>query len=270
MTQGARRVGAGHIRPVREVLLAVVFYVAYARVRDAHGTASVDDVGLAQRHGLAVLHLEQRLHLNVELGVQHAALHSSALVRAMDIFYGSFHFLATCAVFVGLTLRAPAGVFLRARNLIAVTTALALIGFALYPTMPPRLLPVQYGYQDTLATVGGLWSYNHGVVEHISDPFAAMPSLHVAWATWCAVALGLVWTGRRARLLLALYPVVTSIIVLVTGSHWLLDIAAGEAVLVLAWGLVRLGEHSFARERVPVTGSGGYRSGHVVVGESRQ
>lgn len=231
-----------------QILAAVGFYLIYAEVRDLHGQLSVHaQATQARHHGEAILHLERALHLNVELGLQHAALHARPLVVAMDVFYGTFHFLATCAIFVGLLGWAPAATFRRARNLLGVVTSLALIGFAVYPTMPPRLLPGRFGYQDTMTTVGGLWSYNRGVIEHIADPYAAMPSLHIAWATWCAIALGLVLRKRWQRLCLATYPVFTAITVMATGTHWLLDLLAGEALLACSWIIVARWERLTSR-----------------------
>jgi membrane-associated phospholipid phosphatase len=90
-----------------------------------------------------------------------------------------------------------------------------------------------------MATVGGLWSYNNGVMEHISDPFAAMPSLHIAWATWCSVALWPLLRRRWQRSLLVGYPFLTAFTVLATGTHWLLDLVAGGAALAMAWLLLR-------------------------------
>jgi hypothetical protein len=235
-----------------QIVAAVGFYAAYAQVRDLHGQLSAHaQMALARRHGEAVLHVERLLHLDVELAVQHAALHARPLVVAMNVFYGTFHFLVTCAIFVGLLLFAPAAVFRRARNLLAVVTALALVGFALYPTMPPRLLPARFGYQDTMATVGGLWSYNHGVIEHIADPYAAMPSLHIGWATWCAVSLALVLRRRWQRVLLAAYPAFTAVTVLATGTHWLLDLVAGEALLAVSWLVVVRWERHTSRRVQP-------------------
>ena len=45
------------------------------------------------------------------------------------------------------------------------TTGLALIGFATYPLMPPRLLPSSYGFVDTLRVYGGLWSFDSGTTN---------------------------------------------------------------------------------------------------------
>ena len=78
-----------------------------------------------------------------------------------------------------------------------IATGLALIGFALFPLMPPRLLDPHtyafvhhdYGFVDTLAKDPAFWSFNSGAVSKISNQFAAMPSVHCAWALWCACAL---------------------------------------------------------------------------------
>ena len=226
-----------------QLAAAVVFYLVYAQIRDLHGQLSMHgETSIARRHGLAILHAERWLHIDAEHPIQRAVLHVRPLVVTMNVFYGTFHFLATVAVFALLLVVAPARVFRRARNLLAVVTGLALVGFALYPTMPPRLLPASYGYTDTLARVGGLWSYNGGVIEHIADPYAAMPSLHIAWATWCAVALAMLSHHRWQRLLLAGYPVLTTITVIATGAHWLLDLVAGELLLALAWVIVSRGQ----------------------------
>jgi hypothetical protein len=218
-----------------QALLALVMYGGYVLIRDWNGRRAGGDQGIARAHGLQVLHAERRLGLDVELGWQTWALQHRTLLTAMNVFYGTFHFVGTAAVFVLLLRRAPVDVFRRARTVLAVATGISLIAFLLYPTMPPRLLPPSYGYQDTLETVGGLWSYNHGVVERISDPFAAMPSLHIVWAAWCAWALGTLLRNRCTRLLCAGYPLLTALTVLATGTHWLLDLAAGLAVLAGAW-----------------------------------
>ncbi|MCY7364132.1 MAG: phosphatase PAP2 family protein, partial [Frankiaceae bacterium] len=85
----------------------------------------------------------------------------------------------------------------------------------------------------------GLLSYDHGVLKHISDPLAALPSLHPAWATWVALVL---WTSRRrwVRVLGLLHPVLTLAAVLMTGNHWYVDAAAGTALTLLVVVVVRL------------------------------
>ncbi len=214
----------------REVALAVAFYGGYTAVRDLHGSTTAHAVAQARRHGYAILHLERLLRVNLERGVQAVVLHVRPVVVAMDVFYGSLHFLLTTAVFFWLLFTAAPRVYRRARNVLAIATAIALVGFAAFPTMPPRLMPPGANTVDTLAVVGGLWSYNNGVIEHISDPFAAMPSLHVVWAAWVAYALTLTLPRSRWRGLVWAYPVVTSFVIIAAGTHWVLDLPAGALV----------------------------------------
>jgi hypothetical protein len=101
------------------------------------------------------------------------------------------------------------------------------------------------GIRDTLAMTGGLWSYNGGALEKIADPFAAMPSLHLGWSTWVAMSLATAfatrWSWRRRALFFA-YPLVVTLNVLATGTHWLLDTLAGASLLLAIWGLYLFGE----------------------------
>jgi membrane-associated phospholipid phosphatase len=68
-----------------------------------------------------------------------------------------------------------------------------------------------------------------------------MPSLHIAWATWVAIT---VWQlvpvsglPRWVRLPAVGYPVVTTVAVVTTANHYLLDVFAGVAVATLAVGI---------------------------------
>lgn len=247
------RSGAGPARPRwwLQLMLVIGLYWTYARIRDLHGLEA-DDPGPTRhafRNGRAVLHVEQWLHLDVERSLQHAVLHLRWLLTAADVFYGSAHFGVTLLVFLWLLFRAPPHRFYYWRNLLAVATSLALVGFATFPTMPPRLFPSSYGYVDTLHAIGGLWSYNAGVLEHISDPYAAMPSLHIVWASWCTAVL---WQRSTSRLrpLLLLYPLATVAVVLVSANHWVLDLVVGLAIFALAWALVWAGGQQRAGSRL--------------------
>jgi len=231
--------GPGRQRWWLEIPLAVAFYFAYAQIRDWHGSATVHAARVtARHHGFDVLRLERWLHVDWEKGAQAVFVPNvRPLVVAMNVFYGTAHFLVTVGIFLWLLFRAAPPVYRHARNVLMLATAIALGCFALYPTMPPRLMPEAIKTQDTMDTVGSLWSYNHGVLEHISDPYAAMPSLHIAWASWVAYVLWLMLTRRgvgRLRWLTWLYPVFTSLVVVVTGTHWVLDLFGGAVVFAVA------------------------------------
>ncbi|HWW52208.1 MAG TPA: phosphatase PAP2 family protein, partial [Acidimicrobiales bacterium] len=163
----------------RELLVTVGFYVTYAVARDAHGRATIPtEYSHALTNARHVISAEKQLHVGGEHTLQVAALHAGWLVRSANVFYGSAHFIVTAVVLVWLYRRQPDR-YRRWRTILAIGTGVALVGFIVYPVLPPRMLPASYGFEDTLHSLGGLWSFNSGVIEHISDPFAAMPSLHL-------------------------------------------------------------------------------------------
>ena len=59
---------------------------------------------------------------------------------ACNYFYGSLHFVVTAGVMTFLYRKFPDEYPLW-RNTLAVSTAIALIGFTFWPLMPPRLMP---------------------------------------------------------------------------------------------------------------------------------
>jgi PAP2 superfamily len=66
---------------------------------------------------------------------------------------------------------------------------------------PPRLLPARFGIIDTLVAPDGSGHFDSTLINSAGDKYASMPSLHVACAVWCALALYPVarGTGRCAR-----------------------------------------------------------------------
>src|SRR5262249_60383226 len=56
----------------------------------------------------------------------------------------------------------------------------------------------------------------------------AVPSRHVAWAVWCAAATATAARGRW-RHLAWLYPAATTLVVLASANHFLLDAVGGIA-----------------------------------------
>lgn len=231
-TPPARAAGRGLLR----LIVVVALYQLYAFARNTHGAASLDAYDTARRHADAVVALQSAVGLPAEVAVQALVLEAEWLVRVSGAFYGSAHFLVTLGVLALLAVRLPRH-FDRRAGTLAVTTFVAVVVFAAYPVAPPRLMPPGQATMDTLAVVGGVWSYDHGVLERISDPFAALPSLHLAWATWCALVLwelGARSRRRRAwRAAAAGHLVATLLCVFVTGNHWYVDAVAGVALVAV-------------------------------------
>ena len=218
----------------REVLLVLVFYGIYSWVRNQFGSAGspVASYNEAYDHALEIIDLQKSVGLFHEETIQEWFLGWRWFIQFWNLFYGTFHFVVTAGCIVWLFRRFPER-YIRWRTALVATTALALIGFAFYPLLPPRLLPDRFGFEDTLRTYGGLWSFDSGAMSKISNQYAAMPSLHFAWSTWCACVL--VPTVKRTwiRLLAAAYPLLTVFAIVVTANHYWLDAVGGAVILAL-------------------------------------
>jgi hypothetical protein len=237
----------------REVIYIAAFYAAYTLVRDLRGTRPVSRAQ-AFTNAKRVVTAERLFGIFQEHRIQAWFLHFHYVVRTLDDFYGTAHFVITLGALVYLFRRQP-GRYPLWRNTLAVTTALALVGFAFFPLMPPRLLPGSYHIVDTLRAVGGLWSFDSGPMNAVSNQYAAMPSLHFAWSLWCALALGPAAKNGALKVLVWVYPALTLLCIVVTGNHYLLDALGGALTLALGYGLTRLLTTVVERRRpAPATG----------------
>ena len=216
----------------RELVFVLTFYAIYSFIRNQFGSPGAPPAH-AVHHARSIIDLERDLGIYHEETVQEWFLSWRSFIQFWNLFYGTFHFVVTAFCIVWLFRRFPER-YVRWRTTLAITTALALIGFAFYPLEPPRLLDASYGFIDTLKDYGGLWSFDSGAMSKVSNQYAAMPSLHFAWSTWCALVL--VPTLRRTWLkaLAISYPLLTLFAIVVTANHYVLDAAGGVVILVVA------------------------------------
>ena len=245
-----------------EVLLALVFYGVYSQIRNYFG-AGVESRQIALGHARDVIAVEDWFHLWFEPSLQHwyLGLPAHGFIRFWNIFYGTAHFIVTIGVLVAAFRRAPER-YRFIRTMLAGTTALALIGFASFTLMPPRLLGVDsvygacyglgpdchgYGIVDTIDQWGGLWKFGSGGMAAISNQYAAMPSLHFGWSTWCAITMVIVIGRGWRRWLWFLYPATTTFCILVTGNHYWLDAFFGGVALAGGCAIALGIEHLLAR-----------------------
>ncbi len=159
------------------------------------------------------------------------------VVPLVNALYGLSHGLVTCAFAIWLFWRRRL-LFPFVRNVFLFTTALAVLLYNAFPVAPPRLATGlryaghPYHFVDTVFVGGG--------VNLSFDQYAAMPSLHVAWAL--IVGLTLFWTARPlvVRLFGLVHPVLMSLSVIVTGNHYIADCLGALGVVVVAWLLALL------------------------------
>jgi len=121
---------------------------------------------------------------------------------------------------------------------------LAFIVFWRFPVAPPRMLP---GFTDVVAASGAFGSWHTGALASHANQLAAMPSLHIAWALWCTLVVWRLTESAPLRVLAVLYPLVTTLAVLSTGNHYVLDVVAGALTLALAAACVRATQALAAR-----------------------
>jgi membrane-associated phospholipid phosphatase len=212
-------------------LIAAV-YVGYSLVR------SVVD-GSAQRaedNAERIVDIERSLGLLHERSIQRF-LDDPAVIRPLNTFYALAHFAVTLAILLWLFLGRRT--YARWRNTLMATTVLALVGYALFPLMPPRLYAYD-GIVDTLVVHGAPWTYGGESVGGLTNQYAAMPSLHVAWALWCSSAL---WSESRHRVLRVVavaYSFVAIVAVIATGNHYFLDVVGAVVVLAIGGAAAKL------------------------------
>jgi hypothetical protein len=226
------------IRPplLGEVAIVLLLFFGYDRV------ASIGNVNAASavRHGWAVLSAERSLHLSVESAANHWLAARVGLGRVLSVFYDFGPGTVTFGVLLAVYVWHAAG-YRRARNALLAINGAALLLFVALPVAPPRLLPGG-GFADVVAHSGtwGSWEAAGSTVAQHADRFAAMPSLHAAWALWVVRA---VWTATRsswARALTVVHLVATVLVVLATGNHYVVDVAAGAALAAVAWRIAGL------------------------------
>ncbi len=237
----------------REVLYILSFYAVYTFVRNRG--LDVNAATQARHNALRVIRVERFLHSFHEASVQQLFYPSARwFLKFWNVFYGSAHFIVTVIAIVWLFRRDKARYPLW-RNTLACTTGLALIGFAFFPLMPPRLLPSRFGFVDTLRVVGGLWSFDSGTMQKISNQYAAMPSLHFGWSSWCALVLYPMVRRRWLKGLVAVYPFITLFAIVVTANHYWIDAAGGAAALAVGYTLARWFTAFVDRRLRPVDGA---------------
>ena len=214
----------------REVSLLSLLYLAYTAAR----VVADPDPATATANAHSLLGLEEDMSLDVERPVNDLLGALPGFALASSYWYSLLHYVVTPAVLFWVY-RSHSHRYRTARNALVAGSALGIVGFALFPVAPPRMLP---GYVDTLAATAdhGWWGADASAPKgfgHLTNELAAMPSLHVGWAVWCAATVLLCTSRPALRVPAVAYPVVTTVVVVATATanHYLLDVLAGALVV---------------------------------------
>jgi membrane-associated phospholipid phosphatase len=214
----------GWIDVIRQIMLFVIAYVLYGLVRAlAYGSAfepGYKPFGDAMR----IIDLERGLHVFVEPSIQYWALGKHWLMDAADGTYLNAHYVVTISVLLFIYLRRNDS-FYFVRNMFMIAMAIALVGYALYPTAPPRLYP-EWGFTDAIQQFTGV-TVEHGASSAFLNLYAAVPSMHVCFAVMTGVPMVRLCRNRLAKLAWCVYPVWITFVVIATGNHYLTDVFLG-------------------------------------------
>ncbi|MFH8340893.1 phosphatase PAP2 family protein [Streptomyces sp. AM6-12] len=236
---GARGVLGRLRRPRRprlwfEILLIAVSYWTYSLIRNAVPEQKAE----ALRNADWIWRTEHALGIDVERSVNHAVNAVTWLIIGMNYYYATLHFVMTLGVLVWLYRWHP-GRYAAARLALFATTGGALVGYYLFPLAPPRLMRGG-GFVDTVMVHHTWGSMASGDLKHMSNQYAAMPSMHIGWSLWCGLTIFALASVPWVRVLGLLYPLATLLVIVSTANHFWLDAVGGAVCLSFGFGVARL------------------------------
>ena len=220
-------------RPVwwQEVAIIAIGYWMYSVGRNA----IPQQASIAIRHGLSIQHLQEIVGINFELSVNQFIASHEWLAQILDYYYATLHFVVTLGVLGWMFVQRP-HIYRGARTVLFTLTLIALAGFALYPVAPPRLLPGS-DYIDTVIKFHTWGSLADPEIAAHSNQYAAMPSLHTAWAMWAGISVFMCARRMWVRLLGVIYPFFTVLVIIGTANHYVIDAVGGAATVIVAFGI---------------------------------
>ncbi len=104
---------------------------------------------------------------------------------------------------------------------------IALVGYVVFPTAPPRFLP-EWGFVDTVADFTGVHvSSASASASALTNLYAAVPSMHVAFSLMIGWTLARLVRPLPLKVWWSLYPLLMSFVIIVTANHFLFDAVLG-------------------------------------------
>jgi len=211
----------------RQIGLLVAVDFAYETVRGmADGQRAV-----AFANGQQIIDAERATGTFFEPGFQGLFLSTQWIVDFANQVYMNSQFAVVVAFFFWLYFfRNDAFYFVR--NMFMVAMGLALVGYVLYPTAPPRFFG-QYGFVDTINDFSSV-NHDSGLAKAFINPYAAVPSMHCAFSAMIGLSGARLVRNRAIKAFWLAWPLLVAWVVVVTGNHYWVDIALGWGVAASA------------------------------------
>ena len=236
--QTGRWLPNGWLDALRQIALFGGAYYAYRIVRGLVDTQASQAFDNAR----TLVDWERAMGLFFEPALQAWTEGVDWLMLAANWMYVNSHFVVTTTFLIWLYI-ARNHAYYFVRNMFMVAMGFALIGYLAYPTAPPRFMP-EWGFTDSVRTFVGEGAAKGA--DLLYNPYAAVPSMHVAFALMIALPAVKLVKSPLAKALWAVYPAVVTFVVVATANHFWLDAAFGVAVAAAsAW----MASAAFARAR---------------------
>lgn len=229
-------------RGPRDLLWQILLFCgAYWLYRLVRGQV-FDQSAAAFANARWIVDLQQTLHVFVEPDIQRWAISTGWVESVGSWMYLNTHFVVTTVTLAFIYLFRNEH-FYWVRNMFMVAMGLALVGYVVFPTAPPRLMP-EFGFTDSVMQFTGVTPASD--VNALYNPYAAVPSMHVGFALMLAISVIRMTRHTWVKVVWAIYPLVVSLVVVVTANHWVFDAATGAAVAAVS---AVLAQTVFARVR---------------------
>jgi membrane-associated phospholipid phosphatase len=218
------RLGRGGERGLAtQIALVTTGFVLYLGVR----AVTRGDGPVAIGHAHDVLHAERSVGLDWEKAGQAFTLRHGRLRSLFDTVYASLYWPMLVGA-LALLWRSDRRRYVILRDAMAISGAVGLLVFALYPVAPPRMLD---GYVDTISA-----NARQHFIAHPSsfvNPYAALPSFHAGWVALAALMLAVSARSWSVRALALVPAPLMAVTVVVTANHYVVDVLAGIGLSLL-------------------------------------
>lgn len=225
-----------HLRIKRgliEMTFLGVLYIAYSASR----LLASEEFAPARGHALDILSFEKTWRIDLESWLVDQFVDHDWLGLFGSYWYATTHYAVTAFVLIWIY-RRSATEYVTARRSLVIATIMGLAFYLAMPTAPPRLLGGMYADVMSLHAQSGWWSAHASVPKGLggmTNELAAFPSLHAGWALWVALVLIRAGVPRIVQILGLVYAATTTIVIVGTGNHWVVDAIMGWVVVLVAF-----------------------------------
>lgn len=213
---------------LRQLALFAGAYAGYEIVRGLVGVHGYKPFGDATR----IISFERSLHVFWEPSIESWVMgHAHWLLDIADWTYINAHFVVTIGALVFIYLRRNDS-FYFVRNMFMIAMLIALVGYSVFPTAPPRLMP-EWGFTDAVQQATHM-TIENGAGGALLNAYAAVPSMHVCFALMIALPMSQLVRRRCFRILWRIYPAFIAFVVIATGNHYFTDVFLGALTAAIA------------------------------------